>query len=125
MRLFVYKSFVIFIAIYLLYNFTIGKKIDDYEKKLVNFATDEGREKLRNLIRKEIKNTIDNENVFDPEDRVLVKRLLDKIKKEVEDAKNTFRKYKWPTIDVTRKSVEETAASIIKIYEIFLNKKNG
>ncbi len=41
MRLFVYKSFVIFIGIYLLYNFTIGKKIDDYEKKLVNFATDE------------------------------------------------------------------------------------
>ena len=25
----------------------------------------------------------------------------------------------WPTIDVTRKSVEETAASVIKIYEIF------
>ena len=50
---------------------------------------------------------------------------LDNIKKEVEEAKNTFRKYKWPTIDVTRKSVEETAASIIKIYEIFSNKKNG
>ena len=50
---------------------------------------------------------------------------LNKIKKEVEEAKNTFKKYKWPTIDVTRKSVEETAASIIKIYEIFSNKKNG
>ena len=48
---------------------------------------------------------------------------LDKIKKEVENAKNTFRKYKWPTIDVTRKSVEETAASVIKIYEIY--KQNG
>ena len=48
---------------------------------------------------------------------------LDKIKKEVNDAKNTFKKYKWPTIDVTRKSVEETAASIIKIYEIY--KQNG
>ena len=44
---------------------------------------------------------------------------IDKIKKEIENAKNTFRKYKWPTIDVTRKSVEETAASIIKIYEIY------
>ena len=44
---------------------------------------------------------------------------LEQIKKEVEDAKNTFRKYKWPMIDVTRKSVEETAASIIKIYEIY------
>ena len=46
---------------------------------------------------------------------------LSKIKKEVDDAKNTFKKYKWPTIDVTRKSVEETAASIIKIYEIYKN----
>jgi len=44
---------------------------------------------------------------------------LDKIKKEINEAKNTFRKYKWPTIDVTRKSVEETAASVIKIYEIY------
>ena len=43
------------------------------------------------------------------------------IKKEVEDAKKTFAKYKWPTIDVTRKSVEETAASIIKIHEIYKN----
>jgi [pyruvate, water dikinase]-phosphate phosphotransferase / [pyruvate, water dikinase] kinase len=48
---------------------------------------------------------------------------LVKIKQEVEEAKNTFKKFKWPTIDVTRKSVEETAASIIKIYEIY--KQNG
>ena len=48
---------------------------------------------------------------------------LEKIKKEVDEAKNTFRKYKWPSIDVTRKSVEETAASVIKIYEIY--KQNG
>ena len=44
---------------------------------------------------------------------------LDQIRKEVNMAKNTFKKYKWPTIDVTRKSVEETAASVIKIYEIY------
>ena len=47
---------------------------------------------------------------------------FEKIKMEVEDAKNTFKKYKWPMIDVTRKSVEETAASIIKIFDI-LNSK--
>ncbi|MFL2896881.1 MAG: pyruvate, water dikinase regulatory protein [Candidatus Pelagibacter sp.] len=44
---------------------------------------------------------------------------LDRVKKEVDSAKKTFKKYKWPTVDVTRKSVEETAASIIKIYEIY------
>ena len=43
---------------------------------------------------------------------------LEKIKIEVEQSKKIFKKNKWPTIDVTRKSVEETAASIIKIYEI-------
>jgi len=46
---------------------------------------------------------------------------IENIKKEIDDAKKTFRKYKWPSIDVTRKSVEETAASIIKIHEIYLN----
>jgi regulator of PEP synthase PpsR (kinase-PPPase family) len=46
---------------------------------------------------------------------------IENIKKEIIDAKKTFQKYRWPTIDVTRKSVEETAASIIKIHEIYLN----
>ena len=46
---------------------------------------------------------------------------IQKIKEEVEQAKKTFAKYKWTTIDVTRKSVEETAASIIKIHEIYKN----
>ena len=48
---------------------------------------------------------------------------FEKISKEVEEAKKMFKKYNWPTVDVTRKSVEETAASVIKIYEI--KKENG
>ncbi len=48
---------------------------------------------------------------------------LEKIKDEVNQSKNLFKKNKWPVIDVTRKSVEETAASIIKIFEI--KNKNG
>ena len=44
---------------------------------------------------------------------------IENIKKEIASAKKTFQKYKWPSIDVTRKSVEETAASIIKIHEIY------
>ena len=43
---------------------------------------------------------------------------LDKIRDEVNNSKKLFKKNKWPIIDVTRKSVEETAASIIKIFEI-------
>ena len=46
---------------------------------------------------------------------------IENIKKEIADAKETFQKYSWPFIDVTRKSVEEAATSIIKIHEIYLN----
>ena len=47
---------------------------------------------------------------------------LDTIESEVKLSKDLFRKYGWPTIDVTRKSVEETAASVIKIYDIMHNR---
>ena len=46
----------------------------------------------------------------------------EKILNELEDSKSLFKKYGWPIIDVTRKSVEETAASVIKIFDI-LNSK--
>ena len=41
---------------------------------------------------------------------------------ELENSKKLFKKYNWPIIDVTRKAVEETAASIIKMLDI-LNSK--
>ena len=43
---------------------------------------------------------------------------IEKIEIETKNAKEAFKKYQWPVIDVTRKSVEEIAASIIKIHEI-------
>ncbi len=43
---------------------------------------------------------------------------LEYIKKEVNDSKKLFKQNNWPVIDVTRRSVEETAASILKIIEI-------
>jgi [pyruvate, water dikinase]-phosphate phosphotransferase / [pyruvate, water dikinase] kinase len=44
------------------------------------------------------------------------------IKEEIENSKKLFKRNNWPIIDVTRRSVEETAASILKIIEIKKNK---
>jgi len=49
-----------------------------------------------------------------PSDYTDEKKIID----EIEESKALFKKYNWPTIDVTRKSVEETAASVIKIFDI-------
>ena len=57
------------------------------------------------------------------EDKNIKYTNIDTIKNELENSKKIFKNNHWPTIDVTRKSVEETAASVIKIYEI-KSKKN-
>ena len=48
---------------------------------------------------------------------------LETIQNEIDNSRKAFKKYQWPIIDVTRKSVEETAASVIKIHEIYSSKK--
>jgi Uncharacterized protein conserved in bacteria len=88
----------------------------DFEKTQKNhriiglFADPERLSEIRR-IRASANQSIDLKNYTDVEE----------IKVEVENSKKLFKKYNWPSIDVTRRSVEETAASIIKIYEI---KKN-
>tara|TARA_B100000686_G_C16751954_1_gene953072 strand:+ start:44 stop:865 length:822 start_codon:yes stop_codon:yes gene_type:complete len=47
---------------------------------------------------------------------------LKNISKELENSKKLFKKNNWPIIDVTRKSVEETAAAVIKIFDIMKSK---
>ena len=52
------------------------------------------------------------------EEKITTYTNLNKIIDEVKEARKIFKKYNWPVIDVTRKSVEEVAASVIKIHEI-------
>ena len=41
---------------------------------------------------------------------------LDKVSKEINDARRLFTKHDWQMINVSRKSIEETAATIIQLY---------
>jgi len=42
---------------------------------------------------------------------------VEAIESEIEEARKLFYRHHWPVIDVTRRSVEETAATIIQYYE--------
>ncbi|TAH35764.1 MAG: kinase/pyrophosphorylase [Alphaproteobacteria bacterium] len=42
---------------------------------------------------------------------------LDKVREEIRAAQRLFSQHGWPIIDVTRKSVEETAAIILQMYQ--------
>ena len=50
-----YKVLIASLAIILVYNFTIGKEIKDINKKINYFSNSEGRKKLINSIKKEMK----------------------------------------------------------------------
>ena len=41
---------------------------------------------------------------------------IDTVKREIADARKLFTKNGWPVIDVTRRSIEETAAAIFQLY---------
>jgi regulator of PEP synthase PpsR (kinase-PPPase family) len=41
---------------------------------------------------------------------------VDSVREELAESRKIFTKYGWPVIDVTRRSIEETAASIVQLY---------
>ena len=50
------------------------------------------------------------------EDHATLYADINSIKLEIIQARKIFTKYAWPSIDVSRRSVEETSAAIMKIY---------
>lgn len=48
---------------------------------------------------------------------------LEKIEEEVRDARRLFTKHHWPVINVTNRSIEETAAEIMTYWQSFEDKK--
>ena len=78
------------------------------KKCIIGFVCDATR--LSDVRRNRVQSLHENQRVDYTDEK--------KIMNELENSKKLFKKYNWPIIDVTRKSVEETAASIIKILDI-------
>ena len=83
MKLFVYKTLFVFICVFLLFEFTVGAKLNEYEKKLQLFQSDHGRETIRQKIRDEIKKSLEKENILSSEDKILIKSFIEKINNEL------------------------------------------
>jgi len=83
MKIFVYKTLFTIFCVYVLYQFTIGKKIQSYESNFKGLTTDQGRDSIRNKIRKEIKKANEKEQILNNEDKQLLKEFISKIQKEL------------------------------------------
>jgi len=85
MKIFVYKTIFVLVGIYLLYQFTIGIKIESYERNLKNFTNDQGREQIRNKIREELRKANSKDQILEIEDRKLLKEFITKIQNELDN----------------------------------------
>ena len=85
MKIFVYKTIFVLVGIYLLYQFTIGIKIESYERNLKNFTNDQGREMIRNKVRNELKKATEKDQILKPEDREILKKFITKIQNELNE----------------------------------------
>ena len=94
---------------------SIPEKIKKHNKKICIVGLTTDPERLIDLRKNRMRSLKERENTNYTNIKM--------ISNEVKLAKETFKKFNWPVIDVTRKSVEETAAAIIKIHEIM--NKNG
>ena len=83
MKIFIYKTIFVLIGLYILYQFTIGIKINSYERNLKNFTNDQGREQIRNKIRDELRKAISKDQILKTEDKKLLKEFITKIQNEL------------------------------------------
>ena len=84
MRNYIYKVIIFIVATIIVFEFTLGKHIDNVNQKISYFSTKEGRKEMVTSIKKEIRKANDKENYLDEEERALIKKFLQKIKKELD-----------------------------------------
>lgn len=87
MKIFIYKSLVAFFLFLVLFKLTVGSLVTDYEKKFDETLSKDSLTKFKSKLREEIKSGIKKEKILNEEDAALIKDFLDKISKEINEAK--------------------------------------
>jgi|MDTG01.3.fsa_nt_gb hypothetical protein len=83
MRLFLYKSLFILVAVFILYKITIGSLINRYENKIENYFTKETIEKYKVKIREELQDASTKDRILKKEDAELLSQILKKLQREI------------------------------------------
>ena len=81
MKVFIPKLVISLLALYILFELTIGSRID-YFMKIFNDS--ETRLEVKEKIKSEIKKGLEKENYFTEEERVLFTNFIKKIRKELD-----------------------------------------
>jgi len=83
MKIFIYKTLIVMLFVYLVFEFTVGKRLDKFERQIEILQSKEERNRTIDKIRKEIKRANNREYILSQEDRILISDFLKKLGKEL------------------------------------------
>ena len=86
MRSFIYKMIVVAFLLIVVFELTIGKRIDPITQNIDKFSDEQGRKELIGKIRKEMKKGLEKEYMIKEEDRILINKFLNKLNNEINSA---------------------------------------
>jgi len=83
MKIFIYKSLIVFFLFVLAFNVTINYKLSSYEKDLKALTSEDAKEKFKSKIKEEMKKAVEKDKYFTDEEKNLINAFLNKIKEEL------------------------------------------
>ena len=85
MRNYIYKTLIAVIALIVVFEFTIGKTINNITRQTDILLTKEGRKKMVNSIKVEMEKAVKKENYLKKDERILINKFINKIKDELKN----------------------------------------
>ena len=84
MKKFLIRTTIAIVAVFFLYQFTIGSEISNLKSTLASFSDKGKREMFKEKLKDEMRKGIQKEKYFKEEDRILISQFLKKILKELD-----------------------------------------
>ncbi len=83
MKIFLIKSIIIFIGLFVLFQITIGSVINNFHKEIENQISEEKIILMKDKVREEMKKGIAKDRILNPEDAQLLGKFINKLLKEI------------------------------------------
>ena len=85
MKIFIYKSLIIFFLIIIGFKLTFTYAQKTIERKIDNLGSKENIDSIKDKLRSQINDAIKKEDLIKSEDAALINQFLEKIKKELKE----------------------------------------
>jgi len=87
MKNYIYKVIIATIALIVVFEFTIGRKFNQFDEMSNKFLTKEGRKIMINSIKSEMEKATKKENFLTEDERILINNFIAKIRSELNSSK--------------------------------------